>query len=196
MMPKVTARARIAAAAVFAAATVLAPRTAAALDSPCDCVGQPDRGACFHGCEDRYRLSLLLGPVINVSGDQHTQFAVGAEVAVPFGDGTQFFVGSVQAQLGGGYTSVLVPIGFQQDIAIPDAPVFAYLRTSFGYAAQFLGNPQGTTDNFLLLPEAGARWLLTDRITVGLDPFSFPVMASRFGANVTYRAMAYVGYSL
>jgi hypothetical protein len=105
---------------------------------------------------------------------------------------------NAETNVGGGYTNALFALGYQQEIPMgADVPFKPYVRTSFGYAAQFLdANQGGTVSAALLLTELGAHYEISDTIMIGLDPLSLAAMASTYGTVVTYRAMAYVGMSL
>lgn len=97
-------------------------------------------------------------------------------------------------------TAVMVPFGFQYDLAISRVPgLYFYPRLSVGYAA-LLDSSTGvttTTHAGILLPELGAKFIMRGRFNFGGEFFSLPVIFGRgtFGSfvDVFYRILVYAG---
>lgn len=90
----------------------------------------------------------------------------------------------------GGSVTLGLPIGFQYDFALPRVPtLFVYARLSLGYVAQWFSAGALTVraDSALLVPEAGLRWDLARRWTLGFDAVSLPLYLSDRTVAVSYR---------
>lgn len=94
---------------------------------------------------------------------------------------------------------VMVPIGFQYDIAIPGLPGF-YLSPRFvgGYVLGTAScNGCGTANGGFVAPEVTAKLVLGRRWNVGLVPFSLPIFIGVDHGNTTvsidYRILFFGG---
>jgi hypothetical protein len=103
--------------------------------------------------------------------------------------------------VGGDYTLgyVMVPIGFQYDIAIPPAPgLFISPRIVGGYvAATESCNNCSTTNLGFIAPALAVKLVIARRWNVGLEPFSLPIFISAKNGNtstsINYRILFFGG---
>jgi len=100
-----------------------------------------------------------------------------------------------------GYTVgyVMVPIGFQYDIAIPHVPgLYISPRIVGGYVAATAScNGCATTNAGFIAPEATVKLVIARRWNVGLVPFSLPIFISVDNGNtstsIDYRILFFGG---
>jgi len=94
---------------------------------------------------------------------------------------------------------VMVPIGFQYDIAIPTAPgLYISPRITGGYVAATAScNGCETTNAGFIAPELTVKLVIARRWNVGLVPFSLPIfIAARNGntsTSIDYRILFFGG---
>jgi hypothetical protein len=76
---------------------------------------------------------------------------------------------------------IMVPLGFQYDIAIPQVPgLYVSPRIVGGYTAITAScNNCGTTNAGFIAPEATIKLVIGKRWNVGLMPFSLPIFFTR-----------------
>ncbi len=105
-----------------------------------------------------------------------------------FGTGTDYTIGYV-----------MVPVGFQYDIAIPALPGF-YISPRFvgGYVAATAScNGCNTTNAGFVAPEVAVKLVLAKRWNVGLVPFSLPIFISvdhgNTSTSIDYRILFFGG---
>lgn len=102
----------------------------------------------------------------------------------------------LQFQFAEGGGAIIVPVGFQYDIAIPKAPgLYLYPRLSMGYAA-FIVSALGRTQasHFgMITPEFGAKYVFRGRWNFGGEVFSLPIFFTSGGAALFYRLLVSVG---
>jgi len=100
-----------------------------------------------------------------------------------------------------GYTVgyVMVPIGFQYDIAIPHVPgLYISPRIVGGYVAATAScNGCATTNAGFIAPEATVKLVIARRWNVGLVPFSLPIFINVDNGNtstsIDYRILFFGG---
>jgi hypothetical protein len=107
--------------------------------------------------------------------------------------------------VGGDYTVgyIMVPLGFQYDIAIPQVPgLYVSPRLVGGYVAatESCNNCQTSNAGFIA-PEATLKLVINKRVNVGLVPFSLPIIIgsnSTGGTTVSidYRILFFAGVNL
>jgi hypothetical protein len=148
-------------------------------------------------------INLKLGPSFGISGSPDLQNQVALVLDAGFAvtrDRNAYIVFSPQFQLAGDVANVImVPLGFQYDIAIrPVRGLYVYPRLSVGYAVGLPKNDFfgliGPQHAFLLLPEIGVKYVLARRWNFGFEPFSLPIgIGCDFCTQVSYRLHFYAG---
>lgn len=94
---------------------------------------------------------------------------------------------------------VMVPVGFQYDIAIPHVPgLYISPRIVGGYVAATAScNGCDTTNAGFIAPEATVKLVIARRWNVGLVPFSLPIFISVDNGNtstsIDYRILFFGG---
>ena len=94
---------------------------------------------------------------------------------------------------------VMVPVGFQYDIAIPQVPgLYISPRITGGYVAMTAScNNCATTNAGFIAPEATVKLVIARRWNVGLVPFSLPIFISVDNGNtstsIDYRILFFGG---
>lgn len=147
----------------------------------------------------RGRLSLELGPSFGLrpTGVAAVLGLQGALAVTPNQRGS--LVLALQLNLSGDVTSVRLPLGFEYVFPVGPRGLSLYARLSLGYAARVidLGPARSITlHSGLLLPEAGIRYLIRDRVHVGLDAIGFPILFDSGGVDAEYRFLAYASVDL
>lgn len=102
----------------------------------------------------------------------------------------------LQFQFASGGGAVILPVGFQYDIAIAKVPgLYLYPRLSLAYAA-FIASAFGSTSTThfgALIPEFGAKYVLKGRWNFGGEIFSLPIFFNSGGAAIQYRILLSAG---
>jgi len=139
-------------------------------------------------------LNMKLGPAIGVSGPASTQFALEFEFGYAIAPNA-YFLFPLGFQFGGGATAILVPIGFQYDIAFPGVKNFyLYPRISIGYVGVFGGG--ASAHGFLLEPGFGIKYVLKGRFNFGFEPFRLPIgIGFDSGTSIQYSLKFYAGFN-
>ena len=89
---------------------------------------------------------------------------------------------------------IMIPIGFQYDVALPLPGLYITPRASLGYA--LTTGPQTLTSHFgVFIPEVGVKYVVKGRWNVGFDPLSLPFLFPFGGAAglLHYRFLGYAG---
>jgi Matrixin len=99
-------------------------------------------------------------------------------------------------------TTVLLPVGFQYDFALPVRGLAVYPRATIGYAVNIATfdvgpfNVDATTHLGVFTLAAGLTYTLRDRWIFGVEPLGFTVFFNADAASVVYRIAAVVGVRL
>lgn len=108
-------------------------------------------------------------------------------------DGDLYAVVSPELQVGSGAVLTL-PIGAQYDMPVPIRNVYVYPRAVAGYSAVLDPSDDGDSgDAFTIIPAAGVKYLPTEGINIGFEPFGLPIHLGNGDPGVQYRMMAYAG---
>jgi hypothetical protein len=107
-------------------------------------------------------------------------------------------------QLAPGFSTIMVPFGFQYDIPMPLPGLYLTPRISAGFAASVFAGYYGyaggyysaTTLSGLLIPEFGVKYVLKGRLNFGADLFGLPIFFNGNGAVVQYRVLLYAGINI
>ena len=144
-------------------------------------------------------VNFKVGPSFGVAGDPD----LGTQVALELDGGYAiiehgWLTFSPQFQLGGDVANALVlPIGFQYDIEIAEH-LFVYPRFGVGwghaFSRSFFGFSAPDQNAFVILPEAGIKYVAKDTFNVGFEPFSLPIgVGCDACVSVSYRLLFYAG---
>jgi len=144
---------------------------------------------------NRFKLFALVCAALAISGatggctkESATQCSTDQECVNVFGVSNDYTIGYV-----------MVPIGFQYDIAIPTAPgLYISPRITGGYVAATAScNGCETTNAGFIAPELTVKLVIARRWNVGLVPFSLPIfIAARNGntsTSIDYRILFFGG---
>jgi hypothetical protein len=94
---------------------------------------------------------------------------------------------------------IMVPVGFQYDIAIPQVPgLYISPRIVGGYVAATAScNNCDTTNAGFIAPELAVKLVIAKRWNVGLYPFSLPIFIARnnnqTSTSIDYRILFFAG---
>ena len=94
---------------------------------------------------------------------------------------------------------IMVPVGFQYDIAIPTAPgLYISPRIIGGYVAATAScNGCSTSNAGFIAPELAIKLVIARRWNVGLEPFSLPIFIARNNnqpsTSIDYRILFFGG---
>lgn len=97
------------------------------------------------------------------------------------------------------FATVIVPVAFQYDIAIPAiSGLYIYPRATLGYAAVVTssGSSSNTVSSGIVIPEFGIKYVFRQRVNFGFEPFSLPMIfdgRNPNGFRLEYRFLAYGG---
>ena len=98
------------------------------------------------------------------------------------------------------WQTIMIPVGFQYDIAIKAVPgLYITPRLIAGYAA-YVPDVGNTINAGFVVPEIGAKLIINKRFNVGFEPFSLPIffapktpVSGNTFVTVDYRLLWYGG---
>jgi hypothetical protein len=148
----------------------------------------------------RFMASAKLGPAICLYNCTH-QGAFVLELGFSvLPNKNAYLLLPLQFQFGLGGAAVIVPLGFQYDVAVPWLPgLYIYPRFSIGYALLIESTMPGapTVHSGTVIPEFGVKYVFRRRWNFGGEIFSLPLyfgqMQSGAFLNVYYRILLSAG---
>jgi len=155
-----------------------------------------------------YVAPLTIGaPTGSGSGSTAFDYPAQGMLGVEFGFSIQqqrklYLVVPLSFQFQGITAQILLPFGFQYDIALPIRNLYVVPRMTLGYVAQVIsinlgsvggGSTTAVGHAGLINPEIGIKYVLRDRLNLGMDLLSIPIVFSPAIALVSYRVAAYIG---
>jgi hypothetical protein len=155
----------------------------------------------------RFMANLKIGPAVclydifNGPGTCSHQGAVAVELGFSvLPNKNAYLVLPLQFQFFPGRSAIMVPLGFQYDLALPVATgLYLYPRFSVGYAAVLDVNAPGspTTHAGVIIPELGIKYIYRGRWNFALEPISLPILfgstsSGAFG-SIYYRILLSAG---
>jgi hypothetical protein len=107
----------------------------------------------------------------------------------------------LQFQFRPSFGAIMVPVGFQYDLALPVKGLFVYPRAFFGYAALISSGPNPISGQTMTVtghagvfaPEFGIKYIFGGRWNAGADLFSLPILFNSTSTQVYYRILLYGG---
>jgi hypothetical protein len=142
------------------------------------------------------RVEIVAGPSMGVVKPD-IQLALGAAGSVGFLDhGHGRIAAAVQMHMRRDRTTILVPLGYEHVVPIGSSGVYLVPRVSGGYAFESFTRSPTSSHYGVILPELGVRIPIVDKVVIGLDPVSFPVLVDKSGASVSWRPMLAAGLTL
>lgn len=102
----------------------------------------------------------------------------------------------LQFQFRPDFSHIIVPVGFQYDIALPVKGLYVYPRAFIGYVAALSKTLSGqsiTSHLGVFTPEFGVKYIFGGRWNVGAELFSLPMYFNTDGAQIFYRILFYGG---
>lgn len=145
-------------------------------------------------------LNVKLGPQFNFDGGDPL-FALTLDIGYALlkgngeglTDGDLYVVAAPQLWIGANLGIVLAG-GFQYDIPTPVRGLYVYPRATLG--AFLLADP-GDGDSgagFVLYPAVGVKYVVNERINLGMEPFGMPLLFDPTTANYQFNAYAGVNF--
>ena len=145
-------------------------------------------------------VNAKIGPQFNFDGGDPL-FAVTLDIGYALvkgngdgiTDGDLYVVAAPQLWIGSNLAIILAG-GFQYDIPTPVKGLYVYPRATLG--AFILADP-GDGDSgagFILYPAVGVKYVVDERINLGMEPFGMPLLFDPTTANYQFNAYAGVNF--
>jgi hypothetical protein len=140
-------------------------------------------------------LNLKVGPAFGLNAAT-VQFALQLDAGFAVDAARRAYIlVPIQFQITGGYSAIMIPVGFQYDFPLPVKGLYIYPRAFIGYSPLVAaGLP--TVHAGVIGAEVGIKYVLNRRWNFGFEPFSLPIIFNRDAAIVFYRFMFYAGVNL